>query len=126
MRPEQFPSDIQPMLIPRPSGHMIYRCLGCDAQYEIDQLLYTCPSCRQVLMIIDEQFDRLKSIPPATWHRIFDYRRMLTLPALKGIYRFHELIGPAIAPEAVIYLGEGNTPMVEANATMQAAAGARS
>jgi len=125
MRPEQFPSDIQPFLIPRPSGHLIYRCLGCGAQYEIDQLLYTCPSCRQVLMIVDEQFDRLKSIPPATWHRIFDYRRMLTLPALKGIYRFHELIGPRIAPEAVVYLGEGNTPMVEANALMQEAVGSR-
>ena len=125
MKLEAFPKHIQSLLIPRPSSHLIYRCLGCDRQFEIDRLLYTCPSCHQVLMIIDEQFDRLKTIPPATWHEVFDYRRMLTLPALKGIYRFHELIGPVIDLDAVVYLGEGNTPMVEANDTLQNAVGAR-
>jgi threonine synthase len=125
MRPDQFPKDIQPYLIPQPSGEMIYRCLGCNAEYEIARLLYTCPKCGQVLMLYDRQFDRLAQIPGEQWHQIFDYRRMLTLPALKGIYRFHEFLGPAIPLASVVYLGEGDTPVIEANATLQAMAGAR-
>jgi threonine synthase len=125
MKPDAFPQDIQPYLIPKPSGHLVYRCLGCAAEYDIANLYYTCPECAQVLMIEDRQFDRLKQIPGDLWHQIFDYRRMLTVPALKGIYRFHEFLGPQIPLEAVVYLGEGHTPIVEANTTLQEMAGAR-
>lgn len=125
MKPEAFPKSIQPYLIPEPSGRLIYRCLGCAAQFDIQKLLYTCPACGQVLLIYDEQFDRLKSISGSQWHEIFDYRRMLTLPALKGIYRFHEFIGPVIPLNAVVYLGEAHTPMIEANSALQSAVGVR-
>jgi threonine synthase len=94
---------------------MVYRCLGCNSEFGIQKLLYVCPECRQVLMIEDTEFDRLKATPGHRWRRIFDYRKMLTLPALKGIYRYHELIGPVIPLEAVVYLGEGHTPIVRAN-----------
>jgi threonine synthase len=89
MIPEAFPQEIQPYLIPRPTGEMIYRCLGCSSEFDIEKLLYTCPRCGQVLLIHDRQFALRKQISGALWHQIFDYRRMLTLPALKGIYRFH-------------------------------------
>ena len=125
MKPEDFPKEIQPFLIPKPTGRMIYRCLGCASEFDIEKLLYTCPRCGQVLLIHDEQFAMRKQIPGELWHRIFDYRRMLTLPALKGIYRFHEFIGPVIPLDSVIYLGEGHTPMVEANRRLQADVGAR-
>ena len=125
MRPEEFPPEIQPHLVPQPSGKLVYGCLGCGARFDIHKLLYTCPDCGQVLMIEDRQFERLKKIPAPLWHQIFDYRRMLTLPALKGIYRFHEFLGPLIPLEAVVYLGEGHTPMVEANARLQSMVGAR-
>jgi threonine synthase len=78
-----------------------------------------------VLLIHDEAFDRLKGIPGKLWHQIFDYRRMVSHPALKGIYRFHEFIGPVIPLESVVYLGEGHTPVVEANAHLQSLAGTR-
>ncbi len=104
---------------------MIYRCLGCDAQFDIEKLLYTCPSCGQVLLIYDQAFETLKKIPDLLWHQIFDYRRMLTLPALKGIYRYHEFIGPVIPLEDIVYLGEGHTPVVEANQYLQDLVGAR-
>jgi threonine synthase len=125
MIPEAFPQEIQPYLIPRPTGEMIYRCLGCSSEFDIEKLLYTCPRCGQVLLIHDRQFATRKQISGALWHKIFDYRRMLTLPALKGIYRFHEFIGPVIPLESVVYLGEGHTPMVEANPRLQAEVGMR-
>ena len=114
-----FPEDIQPYLIPEPQSHLSYRCLGCRREYDIGKLLYTCPSCRQVLLIYDENFKRLKEISASTWHRIFSYRKMLNNPALKGIYRYHEFIGPILPLSAVVYLGEGHTPVVEANDFLQ-------
>ncbi len=125
MRFENFPETIQPHLMPKPSGSLNYRCLGCGEKHSIDTLLYTCPGCGKVLLIQDEDFDRLKRIPGKVWHQIFDYRRMVTHPALQGIYRFHEFIGPVIPLEAVVYLGEGHTPVVEANAHLQALVGTR-
>jgi hypothetical protein len=57
--------------------------------------------------------------PRSLWRRIFDFRRMLNLPALKGIYRYHEFIGPVIPLEAVVYLGEAHTPLVAANSVLR-------
>ncbi|MBI9083931.1 MAG: threonine synthase [Desulfobacterales bacterium] len=125
MKREDFPKDLQPLIIPEPSGRLVYRCLGCNLEAGIEELLYTCPSCGQVLLLHDEQFDRLKKVPQKTWHRLFDYRKMLRIPAMKGIYRFHEFIGPVIPLDAVVYLGEGHTPIVEANAALQQQAGFR-
>lgn len=125
MKPEQFPEALQPDLIPAPSGELIYRCLGCAAEFNIRKLLYTCPDCGRVLLIHDRHFDRLRQRPPAHWRRLFDYRRMLTLPALTGIYRYHEFIGPIIPLDAVVYLGEGHTPMVMANKPLQERVGMR-
>ncbi|RLB94145.1 MAG: threonine synthase [Deltaproteobacteria bacterium] len=125
MKIEDFPNHIRPYLIPEVSGHVVYRCLGCGAEYDISRLLYTCPACGSVLLLVDLDFDRLKKIPAKTWHQIFDYRKMLNNPALSGIYRYHEFVGPVIPPWAVIYLGEGHTSMVEANQYLQNLVGVR-
>ncbi|MFP4452655.1 MAG: threonine synthase [Desulfobacterales bacterium] len=125
MKPEDFPEDIKPYLIPEPAGKLIYRCLGCAAEFGIRNLLYTCPECGHVLLIYDADFNRLKQIPGNIWRRIFDYRRMLNIPALSGIYRYHELIGPVLPLESVVWLGEGHSPVVEANARLQEKAGCR-
>jgi threonine synthase len=116
---DEFPKDIQPHLLPTHEGRLVYRCLGCGAQFGIEQLLYVCPQCRQVLLLEDARFDRLKAVPGAFWRRIFDYRKMLTMPALRGIYRYHEFIGPVIPLDAVLYLGEGHTPVVRANVPLR-------
>jgi len=97
----------------------MYRCLGCQGEFGIEKLAYVCPECGQILLIYDQNVDRLKDIPGELWQRIFDYRRMLNVDALKGIYRYHEFIGPVIPLEDVIYLGEGHTPIIEANAALQ-------
>jgi threonine synthase len=71
---EGFPHDIQPHLMPSHDGRMVYRCLGCGGQFGIEQLLYVCPECRQVLLLEDANFERLKAAPGTLWRRIFDYR----------------------------------------------------
>ncbi|MDP2862665.1 MAG: threonine synthase [Desulfobacterales bacterium] len=125
MKPEDFPDEIRPFIIPEHKGNLVYRCLGCGREYGIEKLLYTCTDCNKVLLLHDLNFDLLKRIPGEKWKRIFDYRRMTKIPALKGIYLYHEFIGPVIPLSSVIYLGEGNTPLIEANSFLQEKAGLR-
>jgi threonine synthase len=124
LKPEHFPDDIRPHLIPSPSGDMVYRCLECGAEFDISQLLYTCPRCRGLFLLEDKNEARLKERPGAFWRRLFDYRQMLNLPALKGIFLFYELIAPVIPLADIIYLGEGHTPQVAANDDLRAEVGA--
>ena len=118
MKIGQFPSEIQSFVIPTVSGAYSYRCLGCGNQFGIEELLYTCPNCDSVLLIEDREWDRLKEVPGQTWRKIFDYRKMINHPALRGIYRFHELIGSILPLEDIVCLGEGHTPVVGANSAL--------
>ncbi len=125
MTGENFPGEIRDLLIPKPSGRFVYHCLACGRDWSIDDLLYTCPKCRSVLLIEDRNWDRLKSIPGKTWRQVFDYRKTLNVPALKGIFLYYELIAPVIPLHDIICLGEGHTPIVEANSGLQEWVGLR-
>ncbi len=63
--------------------------------------------------------EKLKEKPGAFWRRLFDYRKMLNVAALKGIFLFYELIAPVIPLEDIIYLGEGHTPQVAASPELE-------
>jgi len=119
LKPAEFPQDIQAALIPAPTGDMAYRCLECGAEFGISELLYTCPRCKGLFLLIDRNEDRLREKSGTFWRRLFDYRKMLNVPALKGIFLYYELIAPIIPLEDIIYLGEGHTPQVAANADLQ-------
>ncbi len=125
MNPDYIPEDIKPYILPKASGDMYYQCLGCKAEYPIEKLLYVCPECSSVLLIHDRNAPDLNSLPGHLWQKIFDFRKMLKIPALKGIYRYHEFIGPSIPLESIIYLGEGHTPVIEANQTLKEKVGVR-
>jgi threonine synthase len=125
MKLDDFPQEIQAAILPRHAGRLVYRCLSCDREFGIEELLYVCPDCGQVLLIHDLNFEQLRRTTGAQWRRIFDYRKLLNIPALKGIYRYHEFLGPVIPLDAAVYLGEGHTPVVEANALLQEKAGLR-
>ena len=120
-----FSAEDRELLIPRPGGDLAYRCLGCGAWHGIENLLYTCSECGEVLLIEDRNWDELKKIPGATWRRIFDLRRMVNQPALKGIFRYAELLAPVVPADSVVYLGEGHTPLVEATGLLRDRIGAR-
>ena len=102
-------------LIPNHAADMVFECLECGQTYHIDQFLYICPKCKSLLKIIDKNFHQLKKISGEGWRQIFNFRKMVNLEFLKGIFLFYELILPCIPPEDIIYLGEGHTPIVRAN-----------
>lgn len=114
-----FPEDIKPHIIPEPKGELYYKCLGCSAEYPIEKLLYVCPECLQVLLLHDRNTSLQKKIPGHVWQKIFDFRKILKIPALKGIYRYHEFIGSCIPLNSILYLGEAHTPVIEANESLK-------
>jgi threonine synthase len=119
MKLNEFPKDIRKYLVPRPSGTMFYRCLGCAGIFDSDRLLYTCPSCGGILMLSYEPAGETRGREGSLWRKIFDYRRMLNISPLKGIFRYYEFIAPIIPLESVIYLGEAHTPLVMANKNLE-------
>lgn len=96
-------------------GQMQYTCLGCNSTYGIAELLYTCPACGHVLLLEDTTFDDLKKTSAAEWREIFDARASSPITALRGIFRFYELMAPVVEEEDILFLGEGNTPIIDAS-----------
>jgi len=72
MKAQDFPREIQNDLIPVPAGRLVYCCLGCRREYDVDSLLYTCPDCGGVFLIEDRQEDRLTQKPGRRWRQVFD------------------------------------------------------
>ncbi len=99
-------------------GRMEYRCLGCENRYSIDELHYTCPACGGVFLLEDTTFDVLRQYSPTWWRQTFDGRAASKRTALRGVFRFYELMAPVLEEEHIVYLGEGNTPIVEASPTL--------
>jgi len=116
---EQFPKAIRPYLIPEPKGEMVYRCLGCQQEMDASQLHYTCPDCGSVFLLYNKNHAELISLSGSHWRMLFDYRKMLNHQALKGIFRYYEFIAPVIPLDDIIYLGEGDTPLVKSNNRLQ-------
>jgi len=122
VKPDQFPHNISPYLIPEPKGDLYYRCLQCAEEFGIRELLYTCAKCGGVLLLENRDHSR-REISGKTWQEIFDYRRMLNIEALKGIFRYYEFIAPVIPLKYLVYLGEGHTPLVRANERLRDSVG---
>lgn len=101
--------------MPGIQGELVYSCIGCGKTYDIYDFVYTCPACGSLLKIENLKFNEYKNISPAKWKEIFDSRKNTTLPELSGIFRFRELILPIVPLNDIIYLGEGQTPIVRAN-----------
>ena len=93
-------------------GQMEYVCLHCGQRYPGDSLLYTCPSCGGVFLLENTKFDELKQRSGAEWREIFDRRASTRSTALRGIFRYYELLAPLLDEEDIVYLGEGLTPIV--------------
>jgi len=110
--------------MPEVRNGLVYTCIHCGRRYDIYDFIYTCPSCRSLLKIENTAFEDLKRIPAETWKQTFDARRNSNALEIQGIFRFHELILPMIPLADIIYLGEGQTPIVRANPDLSAWVGA--
>lgn len=104
---------------PQERHSMEYVCTNCNTHHGVDELLYTCPKCDGVLLLEDRDFDTWKERSPEEWRALFDSRCSTRKTALKGIFRFYELMAPVLEEEDIICLGEGHTAVVEASPALQ-------
>ncbi|MHB8763091.1 MAG: threonine synthase [Deferrisomatales bacterium] len=113
------PQELQQLtgldVLPRHPARVEYQCVECGSTFGLERLLYTCPTCRSLLRVIDGNFDALRERSGAEWRRVFDLRRAAEVEGLRGIFLFHELVLPCVPLEHVVYLGEGHTPLIRAN-----------
>jgi threonine synthase len=117
-------SDMSNMHLPEARSGLVFACIQCGRRYDIYDFIYTCPACKSLLKVENTAFESLKSISPEKWKQTFDNRRSSNVLEIQGIFRFHELILPHIPVSDIIYLGEGQTPMVRANQELSAWVGA--
>lgn len=104
-------------------GQMEYVCLSCGARRPGDELLYTCPDCGGVFLLENTKFDELKAHDGAYWRDLFDARCSTRHTALRGIFRYYELLAPILEEEDIVYLGEGLTPIIESAKALRDAVG---
>ncbi|MEZ6855107.1 threonine synthase [Halodesulfovibrio aestuarii] len=101
------------MNFPAYRGSMEYYCLGCDSHFPIDELHYTCPKCGGIFLLRDNSFDSLKEYSGQKWRDIFDSRAMAKDATLRGVFRFYELMAPVLDRQDIVFLGEGQSPIVD-------------
>ncbi len=110
---------------PEYRGDLFYNCLGCGKTFDINELYYTCPDCGSVFILQDRNFDSLKQTSGAQWREIFDRRASTKNDKLRGIFRFYELFAPVIGEDDIVYLGEGNTPIVSSSPALNEITGVK-
>ena len=80
---------------------------GCGNRYPLDEIVYRCKSCDGLLEVRHDH-DALGMVGPERWKELFDSR----LAEASGVWSKKEWVLPIVAPEDIVTLGEGNTPMI--------------
>jgi threonine synthase len=65
-------------------------------------------------MLIFSNTRRIMERPGEFWRTLFEYRRLVNIQGLRGVFTYQEFLAPTIDLEDMVYLGEGHTPLVEA------------
>ncbi len=90
-----------------------FRCAeGCDFRAELVDVVYECPRCGGLLEV---EHDRaaLAARPGAEWKALFDGRFKLgAWPYGSGVWGKKEWVYPQLAPENVVSMYEGGSPLL--------------
>ncbi len=106
-------------LFPTYRTEMEYVCQDCSSRYSARELYYTCPNCGGVFLLTDKNFDSLRNYSGKYWQEQFDARSASKDPALSGIFRFYELIAPMLERKDIVWLGEAQTPIINATSKLK-------
>lgn len=87
-----------------------FRCVaGCAGSYDIEQVIYRCPKCGELLEV-HHDIEALRSRSAAAWMRLFDERAGTSKwPYASGVWGKKEWVLPNISDESIISLNEGNS-----------------
>jgi len=87
-----------------------FRCVaGCEGDYPLDQVIYECPSCGELLEVRHDM-EALRSRSAAEWMHLFDDRYMTTRwPHGSGVWGKKEWVAPHVRDDNVVSMAEGGT-----------------
>ncbi len=87
-----------------------FRCIaGCDGEYPLDEVIYSCKQCGGLLEV-SHDMDRLGEKSADQWRDLFNSRAGTTKwPFGSGVWSKKEWIVPGIDDENIVSMFEGNT-----------------
>ena len=87
-----------------------FRCVaGCHGTYPLDQVIYNCPECGELLEV-HHDIDALKDRSGSAWIKLFDQRWMTRdWPYGSGVWGKKEWVQPNLREENVVSTAEGGT-----------------
>jgi threonine synthase len=87
-----------------------FRCTaGCSGTYSLDEVIYRCPSCGDLLEVVHD-LDALRARSAAAWMKLFDERYLRTgWPYGSGVWGKKEWVAPHVRDENVVSMYEGGT-----------------
>lgn len=87
-----------------------FKCVaGCDGSYPLDQVIYECPACGELLEV-QHDMEALKQRSGEEWKKLFDDRYMTTQwPYGSGVWGKKEWVAPGLLDEHVVSTAEGGT-----------------
>lgn len=110
-------------MFPSHRGRMEYFCLGCGTRFPTDELYYTCPECGGVFLLENLEFDELAHNSGEYWRALFDARAASKRSAVRGVFRYYELMAPVLEETDIVYLGEGHTPVIASSPALRRSIG---
>ena len=82
---------------------------GCEGKYPIDEVVYECPRCGELLEVRHD-LAALRDRSPAAWMKVFDDRYKGThWPYGSGVWGKKEWVMPGLRDECVVSMDEGGT-----------------
>ena len=87
-----------------------FRCVaGCHGTYPLDQVIYSCPECGELLEV-HHDMEALKERSGSAWSKLFDQRWMTRdWPYGSGVWGKKEWVQPMLREENVVSTAEGGT-----------------
>ncbi len=87
-----------------------FRCsAGCDERYELNEIVYSCQRCGELLEVAHD-VDKLRQRKPVAWKRLFDRRYMRThWPYGSSVWGKKELVCPNVQNKNIVSLYEGGS-----------------
>jgi threonine synthase len=94
----------------------VFRCIsGCGGDYPLDEVIYRCPKCQDLLEVVHD-IEHLKARSAAAWIKLFDERYQRTQwPYGSGVWGKKEWVQPHVRDENVVSMLEGGTNLLWAD-----------
>ncbi|HWO23249.1 MAG TPA: threonine synthase [Kofleriaceae bacterium] len=88
-----------------------FRCIaGCAGGYPLDEVLYRCPKCGDLLEVVHDLEALRRARTAAEWKQLFAERwRSVAEPWGSGVWGKHEWVAPHVEPANAVSMLEGGT-----------------